>query len=53
MYFGWKMTGAITAIGTEQDTRFTCLGCSRLHSGERYDSEDIVYYRVIVINAII
>ena len=27
--------------GAEHDTRFTCLGCSRLHSGERYGSEDI------------
>ena len=35
--------------GVEQDTRFTCLGFSRLHSGERYDdSAVIVCQRVII-----
>ena len=35
--------------GVEQDTRFTCLGCSRVHSGERYDdSAVIVCQRVII-----
>ena len=36
--------------GVEQDTRFTCLGCSRVHSGEKvnHDSAVIVCQRVII-----
>ena len=34
--------------GTEQDSKFTCFGCSWLHSGERYDSEAMVLSSYLV-----